>query len=84
MRRLFPILFCLLYSVSMMAQDVVLQDSITDVCGTEHKFKAKQLIVPGALIAVGGVGVAFNDKLGGWGEGAHHEVDNYTAKLTIR
>ena len=77
MRRLFPILLSLLYSVSMMAQDVVLQDSITDVCGTEHKFKAKQLIVPGSLITVGAVGLAFNDKLGGWGEDTHHKVDNY-------
>jgi len=77
MRRLFPILFCLLVSLSMIAQDVVLQDSLTDVCGTEHKFKAKQLIVPGALIAAGSVGIAFHDKLGGWGVGNHTKVDNY-------
>jgi len=83
MKRIFPILFCLLYFVSMMAQDVVLQDSIADVCGTEHKFKAKQLIVPGALIAAGSVGLAFNDKLGGWGEDTHHKVDNYTQYVPV-
>ena len=77
MRRLFPILFCLLLSVSMTAQDVVLQDSITDACGTEHKFKAKQLIVPGALITAGAVGIAFHDKLGNWDEGHHTSVDDY-------
>ena len=77
MRRLFPILFCLLLSVSMTAQDVVLQDSITDACGTEHKFKAKQLIVPGALITAGAVGIAFHDKLGNWGQGHHTSVDDY-------
>jgi len=77
MRRIFPILLCLLVAISMVAQDVVLQDSLTDVCGTEHKFKAKQLIVPGSLITIGAVGIAFNDKLGGWGEGNHTKVDNY-------
>ena len=77
MRRFFPILFCLLLSVSMTAQDVVLQDSITDACGTEHKFKAKQLIVPGALITAGAVGIAFHDKLGNWDEGHHTSVDDY-------
>ena len=77
MRRLFPILLSLLYSVSMMAQDVVLQDSIADVCGTEHKFKAKQLIIPGALITAGSVGIAFHEEVGCWGEGSHTKVDNY-------
>jgi hypothetical protein len=77
MRRLFPILFSLLYSVSMMAQNVALTDSVTDVCGNEHKFKAKQLIVPGALLTVGSVGIAFHDKLGNWGTGSHTKVDNY-------
>ena len=77
MRRLFPILLSLLYSVSMMAQDVVLQDSITGVCGTEHKFKTKQLIIPGALITAGSVGIAFHEDVGCWGEGSHTKVDNY-------
>lgn len=77
MRIFFPILFSLLYSVSMIAQDVVLQDSLTDICGTEHKFKAKQLILPGALVAVGSVGIAFHDKLGNWGTATNTEVDNY-------
>lgn len=83
MRRIFPILLCLLVAVSMMAQDVVLQDSITDVCGTEHKFKAKQLIVPGSLITVGAVGIAFHDKLGNWGTGNHTEVDNYLQYVPV-
>jgi len=77
MKRFFPILFCLLVTESMMAQEVVPQDSLTDVCGTEHNFKAKQLIVPGALIAAGSVGIAFHDKLGEWGAGNHTKVDNY-------
>ena len=77
MRRFLPIILCLLVTVSMMAQEVVPQDSLTDVCGTEYKFKAKQLIVPGSLITVGAVGIAFHDKLGGWGAGDHTKVDNY-------
>ena len=77
MRRILPIMLCLLVAVSMKAQDVALTDSLVDVCGTEHKFKAKQLIVPGALVAVGSVGIAFHEKLGGWGTGSHTSVDNY-------
>lgn len=77
MRRILPIILCLLVAASMMAQEVVPQDSLADVCGTEHKFKAKQLIVPGSLITVGAVGIAFHDKLGGWGAGNHTTVDNY-------
>ena len=77
MRRFLPIILCLLVAVSMKAQDVVLTDSLVDVCGTEHKFKAKQLIVPGALITAGAVGIAFHDKLGNWGEGHHTCVDDY-------
>ena len=83
MRRLFPILFSLLYSVSMMAQDVVPSDSVANACGNEHKFKAKQLIVPGSLITVGAVGIAFHDKLGGWGSGNHTEVDNYIQYVPV-
>jgi len=77
MRRFLPIILCLLVAVSMKAQDVVLTDSTVDVCGTEHKFKARQLIVPGALVAVGSVGIAFHDKLGDWGEGCHTKADDY-------
>lgn len=70
-------MFCLIVSISLTAQDVVLTDSLVDVCGKEHKFKAKQLIVPGTLITAGAVGIAFHDKLGNWGSGNHTKVDNY-------
>ena len=83
MRRLFPTLLCLLVSISLMAQDVVPSDSVTNVCSNEHKFKAKQLIVPGSLITVGAVGIAFHDKLGGWGSGDHTEVDNYIQYVPV-
>ena len=72
---LFPLL--LLVSFRLVAQDIVLTDSLVDACGEEHKFKARQLIVPGALVAVGSVGIAFNDKLGDWGTGTHTKVDDY-------
>lgn len=77
MRRILSIILCLLVVIGMKAQNVVLTDSLIDVCGTEHKFKAKQLIVPGALITAGAVGIAFHDKLGNWGKGHHTSVDDY-------
>ena len=77
MRRILSIILCLLVVIGMKAQNVVLTDSLVDVCGTEHKFKAKQLIVPGALITAGAVGIAFHDKLGNWGKGHHTSVDDY-------
>lgn len=77
MRRILSIILCLLVVIGMKAQDVVLTDSLIDVCGSEHKFKAKQLIVPGALITAGAVGIAFHDKLGNWGKGHHTSVDDY-------
>ena len=83
MRRLFPTLLCLIVSISLMAQDVVPSDSVADVCGNEHKFKAKQLIVPGSLITVGAVGIAFHDKLGNWGTGDHTKVDDYIQYLPV-
>lgn len=83
MRRLFPVLLCLIVSVRIMAQDVVLADSTALPCAAEHKFKAKQLIVPGALIAVGCVGIAFHDKLGGWGTGSHTKADDYLQYVPV-
>lgn len=77
MRRILPIIICLLVVIGMKAQDVVSSDSVINVCGNEHKFKAKQLIVPGSLITAGAVGIAFHDKLGGWGTGSHTSVDDY-------
>jgi membrane-associated phospholipid phosphatase len=77
MRRILPIILCLLIAYGLKAQDVALTDSLVDVCGTEHKFKAKQLIVPGALITAGAVGIAFHDKLGNWDKGHHTSVDDY-------
>ena len=77
MRRILPIILCLLVAIGMKAQNAVLTDSLVDVCGTEHKFKAKQLIVPGALITAGAVGIAFHDKLGNWDKGHHTSVDDY-------
>lgn len=83
MRRFFPILFSLLVAVSMIAQEVALQDSLADVCGTEHKFKAQQLIVPGALLAAGSVGIAFHEELGNWGTGKHTKVDDYIQYVPV-
>lgn len=83
MRRFFPILFSLLVAVSMIAQEVALQDSLADVCGTEHKFKAQQLIVPGALLAAGSVGIAFYEELGNWGTGKHTKVDDYIQYVPV-
>lgn len=72
-------IFILFLHVSCMliAQDAVLADSTILECAPEHKFKAKQLIVPGALITAGAVGIAFHDKLGNWGQGHHTSVDDY-------
>lgn len=83
MRRLFLILLCLLAGISLMAQEVALQDSITDVCSTEHKFKAQQLIVPGALLVAGSVGIAFHKELGNWGTGKHTRVDDYIQYIPV-
>lgn len=84
MRRLFPLFLCLLVAVGMTAREVVPQDSLAGVaCGTEHRFRARQLIVPGALIAAGSVGIAFHDKLGGWGDGNHTQVDNYIQYVPV-
>ncbi|MBO7067932.1 MAG: phosphatase PAP2 family protein [Bacteroidaceae bacterium] len=77
MNRFILLPLLVLVSFRLMAQDIVLTDSLTDTCAEEHKFKARQLIVPGALVAVGSVGVAFYDKLGDWGTGTHTKVDNY-------
>lgn len=77
MNRFTLLLLLLLVSYRLIAQDVVLTDSMANVCGNEHKFKAKQLIIPGSLITIGAVGIAFHDKLGYWGEGHHTKVDNY-------
>jgi membrane-associated phospholipid phosphatase len=77
MNRLALSILLLLVSFRLVAQDMVLVDSTALPCAAEHKFKAKQLIVPGSLITVGAVGIAFHDKLGDWGSGSHTEVDNY-------
>jgi len=77
MNRFALFMLLLLVSFRLMAQDTVLADSTALPCAAEHKFKAKQLIVPGALITAGAVGIAFHDKLGNWGEGHHTCVDDY-------
>ena len=69
--------FLLLVSFRLAAQDVTPSDTLTGGCADEHKFKARQLIVPGSLVTVGAVGIAFHEKLGGWGSGSHTQVDDY-------
>lgn len=83
MRRLFPIFSCLLVACSIMAQEVVPQDSLAGVCGMEHKFKATQLIVPGSLVTLGAVGIAFHEKLGEWGSPTHTGADNYIQYVPV-
>lgn len=83
MNRIFLFVLLLLVTFKLIAQDVVLTDSLLVPCAAEHKFKAKQLIVPGALVTLGSVGIAFHDKLGGWSTGTHTKVDDYIQYVPV-
>lgn len=78
------IAFLMLLPCSLPAQTEVATDSLAfPVCKGEHKFHAKQLIAPAALITLGGVSVAFHDDLGKWGSGNHTKADDYIQYVPV-